>query len=117
MKFVLNGGLIVGTVDGANIEIGQETGADNIFLFGTLTPAVEDIRHQQVYGGGVKVDEKLEQVLESIRNGNYGSAAIFEPLLSTLSSDHYLLHADFSEYLDTLEKVDAVFKNKVFYIL
>lgn len=100
MKFVLNGGLIVGTVDGglffifpiplipipnkylANIEIGQETGPDNIFLFGTLTPAVEDIRHKQVYGSGVAVDEKLDQVLESIRSGNYGSAAIFEPLLS-----------------------------------
>ncbi len=113
MKFVLNGGLIVGTVDGANIEIGQETGAENIFLFGTLTPQVEDIRHKQVYGGGVEVDSKLEEVLESIRSGNYGSPCIFEPLLGTLASDHYLLHSDFTEYLETLSKVDKVFKNRV----
>jgi starch phosphorylase len=96
MKFVLNGGLIVGTVDGANIEIGEETGEDNIFLFGTLTPEVDDIRHRQTYGGGVIVDPKLESVLESIRAGNYGQPAIFEPLLHTLSSDYYLLHTDFS---------------------
>jgi hypothetical protein len=44
---VLNGGLIIGTVDGANIEIGEEVGEDNIWLFGTLTPDVEEIRHQQ----------------------------------------------------------------------
>lgn len=75
------------------------------------------------------MDEKLDQVLESIRSGNYGSAAIFEPLLSkdllyvslnltlapigTLSTDHYLLHSDFSEYLETMKKVDTVFKDKV----
>lgn len=96
MKFVLNGGLIVGTVDGANIEIGQETGPDNIFLFGTLTPQVEDIRHRQIYGTGVEADPKLESVLDSIRNGNYGTPSIFESLLQTLNSDHYLLHKDFS---------------------
>jgi hypothetical protein len=47
---------------------------------------VEDIRHRQIYGSGVATDEKLEQVLESIRFGNYGSAAIFEPLLSKKDS-------------------------------
>ena len=47
---------------------------------------MEDIRHRQIYGSGVATDEKLEQVLESIRFGNYGSAAIFEPLLSKKDS-------------------------------
>jgi starch phosphorylase len=49
MKFVLNGGLILGTHDGANIEIHEEIGDDNIFLFGTTKNEVEDVRHAQRY--------------------------------------------------------------------
>jgi glycogen phosphorylase len=79
-----------------SIEIGEETGDENIFLFGTLTPEVDDIRHRQTYGTGVVCDPKLESVLDSIRAGNFGQPAIFEPLLNTLSSDHYLVHTDFS---------------------
>ena len=45
MKFVLNGGLILGTVDGANIEIHEEIGDDNIFMFGNLANQVDDLRH------------------------------------------------------------------------
>lgn len=97
MKFVLNGGLIVGTVDGANIEIGEETGPDNIFLFGTLTPEVEDIRYQQTYVGQIKKNAKLETVIHAIQQGRYGFPGIFEPLLQTLNSDYYLVHADFEE--------------------
>lgn len=97
MKFVLNGGLIVGTVDGANIEIGEETGPDNIYLFGYHTDQVDDIRHNQLYGGGVKTCSKLNTVIDSIRQGNYGQPSIFEPLLHTLDTDHYLVHGDFAE--------------------
>jgi starch phosphorylase len=100
MKFVLNGGLIVGTIDGANIEIAEETGDDNIYMFGCLAKDVEDIRHMQVYGSGVRRCSKLDSVLHSIRNGNYGQPSIFESLLHTLDADHYLLHADFSECID-----------------
>ena len=96
----------------ANIEIGEETGPDNIFLFGTLTPAVEDIRHKQIYVGKVNRDPKLESVVQSIQQGRYGFPGIFEPLLHTLGSDYYLLHADFDEYIDTMVKVDQVFKDK-----
>ena len=113
MKFVLNGGLILGTVDGANIEIGEETGDDNIFLFGTLTPQVEDIRYKQTYGGkGAEPDPKLESVLESIQSGAYGEPVIFEPLLNTLLNDFYLLHKDFTPYLNAMAKVDACFQDK-----
>ncbi|OAJ43251.1 hypothetical protein BDEG_26623 [Batrachochytrium dendrobatidis JEL423] len=112
MKFVLNGGLIIGTVDGANIEIGEETGEENIFLFGTLTPQVEDVRYQQTYGGGTVRDPKLSSVVDSIHAGHYGDPIIFEPLLNTLQSDHYLLHKDFTSYIETMAKVDRCFKNK-----
>jgi glycogen phosphorylase len=52
MKFTLNGGLILGTVDGANIEITREIGENNIFLFGHLAEDVEDLRHRHMYGNG-----------------------------------------------------------------
>ncbi len=87
----------MGTVDGANIEIGEETGPDNIFLFGTLTPEVEDIRYQQTYVGQIKKNAKLETVIHAIQQGRYGFPGIFEPLLQTLNSDYYLVHADFEE--------------------
>jgi starch phosphorylase len=56
-------------------------------------------------------------VLESIRSGAYGQPAIFEPLLQTLDFDHYLLHADFSLYLETMQKVDECYKDKVTQVL
>ncbi|KAI8925852.1 glycosyl transferase [Entophlyctis helioformis] len=113
MKFVLNGGLIIGTVDGANIEIGEENKAENIFLFGTLTKDVEDVRHKQMYGGQPSHENpKLQAVLDSIHHGNYGDPVIFEPLISTLRSDYYLLHKDFGEYIDTMALVDKCFKDE-----
>jgi glucan phosphorylase len=113
MKFVLNGGLIVGTVDGANIEIGEETGQENIFLFGCLANEVEDIRHEQTFRG-VKTNPKVEQVLKAIQSGTFGEANIYQPLLgrflfaclhdpisnallliATLRNDFYLINYDF----------------------
>lgn len=96
----------------ANIEIGEECGEENIFLFGTLTPQVEDIRHRQTYGGNFVRDSKLEKVISSIREGRYGQPSIFQPLLQTLENDFYLLHADFGAYIDTMAKVDEAFKDK-----
>ncbi|KAI9159544.1 Non-essential glycogen phosphorylase [Blastocladiella emersonii ATCC 22665] len=80
MKFVLNGGLIVGTVDGANIEIGDEIGKDNIYFFGALAHEVEDIRHAQRYRQ-VKMDPKLEAVLAVISSGQFDT----EPPAATVT--------------------------------
>jgi len=64
MKFTLNGGLILGTVDGANIEITREIGENNIFLFGHLAENVEDLRHRHMYpgGNGIDMDPNLKEV-------------------------------------------------------
>jgi starch phosphorylase len=88
MKFVLNGGLIVGTVDGgtlsflksANIEIGEATGPDNIFLFGRLAHEVEDIRHEQTFRG-VKTCPRVEVVIRAVQSGIFGDPNIFDPLI------------------------------------
>ncbi|KAI8330753.1 glycosyl transferase [Chlamydoabsidia padenii] len=113
MKFVLNGGLILGTVDGANIEIRDEIGQDNIFMFGTLADQVADIRHYQKYHG-VLVDAQLQAVIESIQAGDFGDPAIFNPLIDTLTygGDYYLISEDFDSYLKRQEDVDDVFSNK-----
>ncbi|KAI9342749.1 glycosyl transferase [Zopfochytrium polystomum] len=113
MKFVLNGGLIVGTVDGANIEIAEEVGEENIWLFGTLTPDVEEIRHQQMYRPSV-LEPRLAEVVASIQRGDFGDSVIFEPLLSTLTAghDYYIINKDFASYLETLAVVDKAFLDK-----
>lgn len=113
MKFVLNGGLILGTVDGANIEIAEEIGEENIWLFGTLASQVDDLRHEQRYHN-LKMDPKLRSVLDAISGGMFGEPKIFEPLLATIlfNGDYYLISKDFQSYLETQDKVDEAFKDE-----
>jgi starch phosphorylase len=116
MKFVLNGGLILGTVDGANIEIRDEIGSDNIFMFGTTAEKVADIRHQQKYHG-VLIDPNLQVVINAIQSGEFGgpeTASVFGPLINTLTygGDYYLISVDFEMYLDAHDHTDAVYKDK-----
>lgn len=113
MKFVLNGGLIIGTLDGANIEILEEVGHDNIFIFGALASQVEDLRHAQKYHRGA-INPKLELVIEAVRSGHFGEYNIFSPLMETLTSggDYYLISADFDSYMDAQERVDAAFRDR-----
>jgi glycogen phosphorylase len=68
MKFTLNGGLILGTVDGANIEITREIGENNIFLFGHLSEDVEDLRHRHMYTGAT-MDPQLKKVTSNLVGG------------------------------------------------
>ncbi|CAO3683928.1 unnamed protein product [Rhizopus stolonifer] len=116
MKFVLNGGLILGTVDGANIEIRDEIGQENIFMFGTLADQVADIRHRQKYHG-VLIDPNLQVVLQAIQSGEFGgpqTASVFGPLINTLTygGDYYLISADFEKYLDAHDHVETVYKDR-----
>jgi len=112
MKFCLNGGLLVGTVDGANIEIGEEIGEENVFFFGHLTPAVEDLRYQHTYHP-VPIEQKcppLAHVLNEISAGRFGDGQTYEPLLNTVRHhDHYLLTEDFQSYIDALKLVDEAY--------
>jgi starch phosphorylase len=112
MKFVLNGGLILGTVDGANVEIAQEIGQENIFTFGTLAHEVEDIRHKQRYHG-YQMHPELKKVYDYIYSGAFGNPDIFRPLLDTLphGGDYYLVSADFGPYLEAQARVDEAYKD------
>ncbi|KAI1468706.1 glycosyltransferase family 35 protein [Daldinia caldariorum] len=113
MKFVLNGGLIIGTCDGANIEITREIGQENIFLFGTLSEDVEDLRHAHTYGTHA-IDAGLQEVFEAIGGGAFGDSNDFNALMSAVRDhgDYYLVSDDFQSYLDTQRMVDDEYRNQ-----
>ncbi|KAK4861466.1 hypothetical protein LT330_003501 [Penicillium expansum] len=113
MKFVLNGGLIIGTCDGANIEITREIGEQNIFLFGNLAEDVEDLRHRHFYGN-FKLDPQLERVFTAIKDNVFGDKADFSALTSSIEEhgDYYLVSDDFNSYITTHEMVDEAFQNQ-----
>lgn len=115
MKFCLNGGLLLGTVDGANIEIAEEVGESNVFFFGHLTPEIEDLRYQHTYHP-VPVEEKspgLAHVLNQVSAGVFGDGGVYEPLLNTIrQSDYYVLTDDFESYIEALRMVDEAYLDR-----
>ncbi|EHL02949.1 UDP-Glycosyltransferase/glycogen phosphorylase [Glarea lozoyensis ATCC 20868] len=113
MKFVLNGGLIIGTCDGANIEITREIGESNIFLFGNLAEDVEDLRHAHNYGDH-SMDPDLVKVFEAIKSNMFGDAGSFGALVGAIEDhgDYYLVSDDFHSYIQTQELVDEAYKNQ-----
>jgi starch phosphorylase len=96
MKFVLNGGLIIGTLDGANIEIREEIGDENIFIFGCRANEVENIRHARRYRK-TPMNRKLESVLAVIKDNRFCDFECVSALIDTLTvgGDHYLISHDF----------------------
>ncbi|KAJ5554020.1 hypothetical protein N7513_003979 [Penicillium frequentans] len=113
MKFVMNGGLIIGTCDGANIEITREIGEQNIFLFGNLAEDVEELRHRHLYGD-FKIDPQLAKVFEAVKGGMFGDAKDFQALCSSIEEhgDYYLVSDDFNSYITTHEMVDEAFQKQ-----
>ncbi|CAG8943603.1 unnamed protein product [Penicillium salamii] len=113
MKFVLNGGLIIGTCDGANIEITREIGEQNIFLFGNLAEDVEDLRHRHFYGD-FKIDPQLERVFDAIKSNTFGDKGDFSALTASIEEhgDYYLVSDDFNSYITTHDMVDEAFQNQ-----
>lgn len=123
MKFVMNGGLIVGTMDGANVEIREECGDETMFVFGALECDVEGIR-AKAKAGDYPIDPRLQQVFQSIRNGSFSRddpsahseiCGMIDRILNNgngVCGDHYLICADFPSYLEAQAKVDETFKNK-----
>lgn len=111
MKFVLNGGLIIGTVDGANIEITREIGGSNIFLFGHLAEDVEKLRGRHRSGHAI-LNPDLAKVFQAIEGGMFGDCNIYSPLVNSIAapgSDYYLVSDDFASYLDAQRQAEVVF--------
>jgi len=115
MKFSMNGALTIGTLDGANIEIREEVGAENFFLFGLSAQEVYDLqargyRPADYYNG----NQGLRDVIDLIRSGFFsrGDTELFRPLIDgLLYHDPYLLLADFQSYMECQDKVAAVYRD------
>lgn len=113
MKFVLNGGLIIGTVDGANVEITREVGEDQIFLFGNLAEDVEELRENH-QAGTTEVPESLTRVFEEIQKGTFGPYDEYKSLVESITyhGDYYLVSDDFESYLEAQATIDSEFKDR-----
>lgn len=116
MKFAMNGALTIGTLDGANIEIRQEVGSDNFFLFGLTAQEVYELKANG-YNPRHYYDSnpELRQVLDSIAHGEFSphDHSLFQPIVDSLiNKDQYLLFADYQAYLDCQAKVDQAFQNQ-----
>jgi glycogen phosphorylase len=116
MKFAMNGAITIGTLDGANIEIREEVGADNFFLFGLTAAEVES---QKCDGYNPRVayesNANLREVIDSLTSGEFshGDRALFEPLVdSLLTKDEYMLLADYQSYVDCQDIVSLAYKDQ-----
>jgi glycogen phosphorylase len=116
MKLALNGALTIGTDDGANIEIRQHVGDDNIFIFGLRTPEVVALRASgyqpmRLY----ESNPQLKNVLDAIAHGTFShdEPGRYRGLVDALlwGGDHYLLLADFAAYMETQLRVDATYRD------
>ncbi|MDG6262929.1 glycogen/starch/alpha-glucan phosphorylase [Glaesserella parasuis] len=114
MKFALNGALTIGTLDGANVEILDRVGNDNIFIFGNTVEQVEELRRNgyspyHYYEKDAELNEAISQIL----NGKFSPEDPYRYQDLILSSgDFYQACADFRSYVDTQEKVATYFRNK-----
>jgi len=116
MKFAMNGALTIGTLDGANVEIREQVGAENFFLFGLTVEQVIQLR-----AGGYnprhyyEMNPVLKESIDQIASGAFSSGIVelFRPLVdSLLHQDTYLVLADFQAFLECQQKVDAAYRNK-----
>ncbi|CAE7685051.1 glpV [Symbiodinium pilosum] len=125
MKFVMNGGLIVGTMDGANIEIREECGEDTMFIFGCLENEVAGVA-AKAKSGHYPIDSRLQAVFQAIRNGEFSRGepeaqtefcSLIDKLCNTQGAgtwegDKYLVVHDFPSFVDAQSRVDATYADK-----
>lgn len=117
MKFSLNGCIIIGTLDGANVEIREEIGEDNFFLFGAKADEVPRLRKERE-DGLFQPDPRFEEAKQFIKSGAFGSYD-YNPLLDSLEGnsgfgrgDYFLVGQDFPSYMDAQARVDEAYKDR-----
>jgi glycogen phosphorylase len=115
MKFSMNGALTIGTLDGANIEIREEVGAENFFLFGLSAPQVYALKVQGYRPmDHYQANQGIRDVIDLIRSGFFsrGDTELFRPLIDDLlNHDPYLLLADFQSYVDCQAQVAVAYRD------
>lgn len=115
MKFMMNGAVTIGTLDGANIEIREEVGEDNFFLFGLTAREVAEKRGYHDPYGAIQADPELARVLAMLRSGHFNpfEPGVFDDIIGTLTDwgDYWMVTADFRSYLNAQEEAAAAFRN------
>jgi len=116
MKFMMNGAVTIGTLDGANIEIREEVGDDAFFLFGLTAEEVEETRRRYAPEALVAGDEDLRRVMHLLASGHFNQfePGIFDPILAALISpaDPWLTLADFRSYLAAQRRAAEAFRDE-----
>ena len=122
MKFMLNGALTLGTMDGANVEIVEEVGVENAFIFGLSSDEVINYENNGGYDPNViyNTDEEIRQVLMQLINGTFSNDTelfrdLYDSLLNTKNTDRadrYFILADFRSYADAQKRVEAAYRDE-----
>ena len=114
MKFVMTGSIILGTHDGANIEIADKVGEDHIYFFGRKVDEVTKIREDLRNGKRNYVGSRLKECFDTIYNNRFGNTSFMHDYLNSIinGGDYYLVCHDFYDYLEAQEKIDKDYQNK-----
>lgn len=116
MKFMINGAVTIGTMDGANVEIHERVGDENIFIFGLLAEEVEKLRAHYNPTEYYSRDARIKQIIDMLRTGIAGTS--FAELADNLTvgrhsaADPYMVLADFASYVEAQDNVDRTYKDK-----
>jgi starch phosphorylase len=116
MKFMMNGAVTIGTLDGANIEIREEVGDDNFFLFGLTAEEVEATRAHYDPNALIEADKDLKRVMELLESGhfNHFEPGLFEPIVQAIRNPHdpWLVAADFRAFVDAQARVAGAYQDR-----
>ncbi|KAL4434792.1 hypothetical protein ABPG77_005319 [Micractinium sp. CCAP 211/92] len=115
MKFALNGAFIIGTMDGANIEIGENTGFENLFIFGVRAEEINRLREERK--DFKDYDPRWTAALDMVKAGAFGRPDYFDDLVASVNdmtrgNDWFLLANDFASYMDAQDKVDELYRDQ-----
>jgi starch phosphorylase len=116
MKFMMNGALTIGTLDGANIEIREEVGEDNFFMFGLTSEEVEELRGNYDPHGIISHDDDLQRVMALLRCGHFNlfEAGLYDPIINAICSPHdpWMVAADFRSFIDAQQLVAEAYRDR-----
>ncbi|TNF57305.1 MAG: glycogen phosphorylase, partial [Gammaproteobacteria bacterium] len=116
MKFMMNGAVTIGTLDGANIEIREEVGDDSFFLFGLTADQVAGLRHHYDPNAIIAADHNLSRVMRLIENGHFSQfePGLFQPIVESIRSPHdpWMVAADFASYVAAQERAATAFRDQ-----
>jgi starch phosphorylase len=116
MKFMMNGAVTIGTLDGANIEIREEAGEENFFLFGLTAAEVEQVRGSYDPNAIIAADQELARVMRLIESGHFSQfePGIFDSIVHAIRSPHdpWLVAADFRSYVDAQRAAATAYRDQ-----